>query len=75
MTDTEYTKTPETQGHIGSESSMLDHITSLPTLREYRQGRFFSIDHSDDENGFYRDKAQRLARWHRQSRQEVPSKD
>lgn len=66
MTRPSYTS--NASGRIGSAESMAQHIAEHPTPREYRRGRFFAINRFDDDDGFYRDKAQRLARWHRQSR-------
>jgi hypothetical protein len=73
MTQQAYTKPAQTQARVGNEAEMLAHITSYPVPREYRRGRFFAINRVDDETGFFRDKARRLARWHRQSRQEQES--
>lgn len=70
MTNESYATQPKTAtGQLGDEASMLAHIAQQQAPRAYR--RRSRRDTDDDGGALFRDKAQRLARWHRKNTDSV----
>jgi hypothetical protein len=69
MTNKDYTTPPHiATGKLGTEASMEAHIALMGASAMPYRRRFLTVHANDDDgSALFRDKAARLARWHRSS--------